>query len=170
MPSSDARRKYYKPLLKDFTTYPTERYAALWAESKDKADQYAARLKGGESAADIIHADSLLGVQRGSIQTRGQNEHGPYQKLIFEELRPGQITVEGPDKVGHYTIIQSLEFDPGRLLSYEEAAGYVDETLQAMESERALKAFVDRHRSKYPIQSHPELVMRIHLVDPTASL
>lgn len=165
--TSDARRKYYKEHPADFTTYPQVRYAALWADSKEKADQYAARLKGGESAADIIHADSLLGQQRGSIQTRGQNEHGPYQKLLMEELRPGQVTVEGPDKEGHYTILQSLEYIPGRLLSYDEAATYVDDTLQSLEAERMLKAFVDRHRKKYPIQSRPELVMRIHLVDPT---
>ena len=164
---SDARRKYYKAHPADFTTYPSVRYAALWADSKDKADQYAARLKGGESAADIIHADSLLGVQRGAIQTRSQNEHGPFQKLIFEELRPGQVSVEGPDKEGHYTIIQSLEFLPGRLLSYEEAAGYIDDTLQGLEAERALKAFVGRHRKQYPVESHPDVVMRIHLVDPT---
>ncbi len=163
----EARRKYYKDHPRDFTTYPQVRFAALWAESREKAEQYAARLKKGEKAEDILRADSLLGVQRGSIQTRGQNEHGPYQKLLFEELRPGQVDIEGPDKEGHFTILQSLAFDQGRLLSYDEASGFIDESLQNLEAERLLQQFVERHEKEYPVHANPELVMRIHLVDPS---
>jgi len=165
--TAEARRKYYQEHPRDFTTYPTVRYAALWAETKEKAEQYAARLKKGEKAEDILRADSLLGIQRGSIQTRGQNEHGPYQKLLFEELRPGQVDIEGPDKEGHYSILQSLAFDQGRLLSYDEASGYIDESLQNLEAERLLREFVERHAKEYPVRTSPELVMRIHLVDPS---
>ena len=162
----EARKKYYRDHANDFTTYNQVRFAALWADSKEKADQYAARLKSGEKAEDILHADSLLGVNRGSIQVRSQNDHGPYQKLLMEELRPGQVTVEGPDKKGDYAILQSIEYIPGHLLSYDEASGYIDESLQNIESERMLKAFVERHRSKFPITTHPDVVMRIHLVEP----
>lgn len=163
----EARRKYYQGHPNDFTTFPVVRFAAIYAEDQAKAQKYAARLKAGESAEDIIRADSLLGIERGSIQTRGQNDHGPYQKLIFEELRPGQVSVEGPDKEGHYSVIQSLEYIKGHLLSYEDASGYVDDILQTVEAERLLKEFVARHAKAYPVRSHPELVMRIHLVDPT---
>lgn len=162
-----ARRKYYEDHVKDFVTYASVRFAALWAESRPAADSLAARLRRGERAEDIIRADSLLGIQRGSVQTRAQNEHGPYQKVLFEELRPGQLTVDGPDKLGHFAVVQKIEDVPGRQLSYEEASGYIDESMQNQVSERLLKELVARHKKKFKIESHPELVMRIRLVDPT---
>jgi len=56
---------------------------------------------------------------------------------------------------------------PGRQLSYEEASGYVDESLQNLKAERLLKELVARHRKRFPVMSRPELVMRVRLVDPT---
>ena len=161
------RRKYYQDHLSAFVTYAQVRFAAMWAESKEAAEKYRTRLKAGEKAEDILRADSLLGIDRGSIQTRAENDHGPYQKMLFEELRPGQITVEGPDKQGHYSVIQMLEFMPGRQLSYEESAGYIDDSMQNLESERLLKALVGRHRKRWAIYERPDLVMQVRLVDPT---
>ena len=43
----------------------------------------------------------------------------------------------------------------------------IDESLQNLESERLLKAFIERHRKRYPIATRPDLVMRIRLVDPS---
>ena len=85
----------------------------------------------------------------------------------IEELRPGQMSVDGPDKAGQFAVVQKLETIPGRQLSYEEASGFIDDSMQNKESERLLKALVARHKKKYPIMSRPDLVMRIKLVDPT---
>ncbi len=162
-----ARRKYYEDNKPGFITYSRVRFASLWSDSKAGADSLAARLRSGERAEDILQAESLLGIDRGSIQERGEEERGTYQKVIFEELRPGQVTVIGPDRVGHYLVLQKLEVIPGRLLSYDEASGIIDETLHNLEAERLLREFVARHSRKFPIVSRPDLVMKIRLVDPT---
>ena len=162
-----ARRKYYDEHLAGFITWAKIQYAALWATGKSEAESLQTRLKAGEKPWDIIAADSLLGVNRGSIQERLENEHGPYQKQLFEMMRPGEIMIDGPDKVGHYVVIQELAFIPGRQLSYDEASGMIDESLQNIESERLLKDFIGRHQKRFAIEKHPELVMRIRLVDPT---
>jgi len=162
-----ARRKYYQDNLKGFVTWATVRFASLWAESKSEADSFASLLRAGEKAEDILAAQKLIGIDRGSIRERREDEHGDYQKVLFQDLRPGQITVTGPDKVGHYLVLQKLEHVPGRQLSYEEASGFIDESLQNQESERLLKELVGRHSRKFPIMKRPELVMRVKLVDPT---
>ena len=162
-----ARHKYYDQHLAGFVTWAQVNYAALWANTKTEAESLQTRLKSGEKASDIITADSLLGINRGSIQTRLENEHGPYQKALFEMMRPGQVIIDGPDKEGHYIVLQELAFVPGRQLSYDEASGMIDESLQNIESERLLKEFIARHKKRYPIEARPELVMRIRLVDPT---
>jgi hypothetical protein len=164
---SKARHKYYQDNLRGFVTWAKVRFASLWAPSRADAESLEARLKAGEKAEDIIRADSLLGIDRGSIQERAENEHLPYQKQLFEELRPGMTAIYGPDKVKHYLVIQELEFIPGRQLSYEESENMIDESLQNMESERLLKAFIERHKKRYPIATRPDLVMRIRLVDPS---
>ncbi|MBK7369538.1 MAG: hypothetical protein IPJ04_17095 [Candidatus Eisenbacteria bacterium] len=64
-------------------------------------------------------------------------------------------------------ILQSLAFDPGHLLPYEQVEGLVDESLQNIRAEQMLNAMIDRLSKRYKIESHPELVMRIKLVDPT---
>lgn len=161
------RQKYYKDHPADFTTYPSVTFAAFTATSKPGADSLAARLRGGESARSILLADSLAGIHRGSIQVRTEAEHGAYHKLLFEELRPGQVSIEGPDRDGDYVILQSLAFDPGHLLPYEQVEGLVDESLQNIRAEQMLNAMIDRLSKRYKIESHPELVMRIKLVDPT---
>lgn len=161
------RQKYYKDHPRDFTTYPAVTFAAFAASSKPGADSLAARLRGGESARAILLADSLAGIHRGSIQVRTEAEHGSYHKLLFEELRPGQVTVEGPDRDGDYVVLQSLTFDPGHLLPYEQVEGLVDESLQNIRAEQMLNAMIDRLSKRYKIESRPELVMRIKLVDPT---
>ncbi|MEO5618816.1 MAG: peptidylprolyl isomerase [Candidatus Eisenbacteria bacterium] len=162
-----ARRKYYQANLKGFVTYASVKFATLWASSKGQADSLATRLRGGEKAEEILAAEHLLGVDRGSIRDRREDEHGEYQKVLFQDLRPGQVIITGPDKVGDYLVLQKLEHNPGRQLSYEEASGFIDENMQNKESERLLKQLVGRHRKKFPIMSRPDLVMRIRLVDPT---
>ncbi len=162
------RRRYYDENKPKFVTWAHVRFAALWASTRAEADSLQARLKAGEKAEDIIRADSLLGIKRGSVQDRSENDHGtPYQKMLFEEMRPGQIVIEGPDQKGEFLVLDELEFIPGHQLTYEDSEEMIDESLQNMEAERQLKAFIARHERKYQIASHPDLVMRIRLVDPS---
>jgi hypothetical protein len=124
------RMKYYKDRPLDFTTFPQVEYAAFTESRRSAADSLAARLRAGEKAADILMADSLAGIHRGSLQSRNSEQHGNYHKLLFEELRPGQVTIQGPDRHGDLLILQLISFDPGRLLPYEEVEGLIDESLQ----------------------------------------
>lgn len=161
------RQKYYKERPADFTTYPAVTFAAFHATSKPGADSLAKRLRGGELARSILLADSLAGIHRGSIQVRTEAEHGAYHKLLFEELRPGQVTIEGPDRAGEYLVLQSISFDSGQLLPYEKVEGLIDESLQNIRAESMLNAMIDRLSKRYTIETRPEWVMRIKLVDPT---
>jgi hypothetical protein len=76
--------------------------------------------------------------------------------------------VIGPDKEGTWMVIQLLEFDAGRQLSYAEAEHYVDESLQNIRAEELLNALIARHEKRFRIMSRPELLMRVHLMDPAA--
>ena len=161
------RRKYYEANKAGYVTYASVRFATFAIQGRGAADSLAARLKAGERAEDILLADSLAGVHRGSIGVRGSNEHGAYYKVLFEELRPGQLTVDGPDKEGKFLVLQVISRDPGRQLSYEEADAYAYESVQNQKAEALLNALIERQSRKHRIEIHPELVMRIKLVDPT---
>jgi len=157
------RRKYYKAHLAEFMTYPRVRFAAFTRPSREAADSLKKQLLAGLKAEDLIRQDSLAGLRRGSIQERSEKDHGHYHKILFEELRPLQVSVEGPDRKGDYAILQLLSYDPGRQLSYEESAALVDDLVRHEEEERIFETFVARQRTRYKIEMHPELVMRIDL-------
>lgn len=159
------RRKYYDDHIAQYTTFPSVRFAAIVRDSKAAADSLLARLRAGERAADILHADSLRGLTTGSIRTMRQDEGGAYHKTLFEELRPGQSTVSGPDREGIWLVLQLLEFDAGRQLPYDQVEHYVIESARNIRAEEQLKAFIARHSRRYRIETHPELVMQIRLVD-----
>jgi parvulin-like peptidyl-prolyl cis-trans isomerase-like protein len=161
------RRRYYQDHVASFRTFPKVRYAALVRDSKAAADSLAARLMAGERAEDVIRADSLRGLPTGPIRERRQDEPGPYHKILFEELRPGRATVIGPDQEFTWLVLQVLEHDPGRQLSYEESEHIVDESVQNIDAEERLKALVERLKKRYRVESRPELVMRVRLADPT---
>ena len=160
----EERRKYYQDHLSGYFTFSRVRYAAFFRSSRAAADSLAGRLRAGEKPEEILGVESLLGITTGSIQERSSNEQGtPYYKLLFEELRPGKVAVEGPDRQGDYIVIQLLSFDPGRQLAYEEAENLVDESVQNLQAERLLKEFIARHRKRYTIVSRPELLGRVLL-------
>jgi hypothetical protein len=162
------RRKYYQEHLAGYITYPRVRYAHFHAGSQTEADSLAARLRAGVEAEAILREDSLAGRKRAEINWRSQEDHGsPYQKFLFEELRPGQVSVQGPDEERHYAVLQSITFDPGRQLSYQESEAMIDESLQNIAAEKLLAAFLKRHKKTMRLRAHPELVMRVRLVDPT---
>ena len=168
--SKSARRKYYDAHSERYITWPSVRFAAVAFKGRGGADSLAKRLRAGEKAADFLLADSLAGIRRGSIQERREDTGGPYQKALFEELKPGGVSVEGPDAEGGYLVLQLLDYNRGRQLSFEEADQYVTESLTNMEEEKVLKTFLARHRRKFKIESHPELVMKIRMYHPAAEM
>jgi hypothetical protein len=165
--SKEERKAYYQKNLPGYFTFPSVEFAAIVRESKAGADSVQRALKSGVKAAALLHADSLAGRMSGSLQSRLQNENGPYQKALFEEMHPGDIQVRGPDKLGDYAILQLISYDGGRQLTYEEAEQMIDESLQNQKSDAALKAMIARLKPRYPVAWRPELVQLIKLVDPT---
>lgn len=161
------RLRYYQDHQRKFVAYQSVQFAALVRPSRAGIDSLSARLKAGETAASILRADSLAGYNSGSIRSLREDEKGqPYYKLLFEEMRPGNIEVVGPDEQGTYLVLQKLAHEPNRQMSYEEVQAVVDESVQNLKAEQALKEFVARHREKHRIELHPELLMRIRLIDP----
>ena len=165
--SKDERKAYYEKNKAQFVTYPAVDFAAIVRPSRKSADSLAAALKAGAKAAAILHADSLAGLTSGAIQHRRQDENGLYHKVLFEELRPGESSVFGPDKQGTFMVLQLLKFDSGRQLSFEESDAIADESLQNMKAEATLRSLIARMSKRYAIRTRPELLMRIKLVDPT---
>jgi hypothetical protein len=165
--SKDERKAYYQKNLSGYFTFPSVEFAAIVRESKAGADSVQRALKSGVKAAALLRADSLAGRTSGTIQSRQQNENGPYQKALFEEMRPGDIQVRGPDKAGDYAILQLISYDGGRQLSFDECEQMIDESLQNQKADEALKAMIARLKPRYPIAWRPEQVMLIRLVDPT---
>ena len=161
--SKEERKAYYQKNLNGFVTYPSVDFAAIVRSSKAGADSVVRALRSGVSARAILAADSAAGLVSGSIQHRSQSDQGPYQKELFEEMRPGDVHVRGPDRVGDYAILQLQTFDQGRQLSFEESETMIDESLQNLKSEEALESLVDRLKNRYEIRWRPELVMLVRL-------
>ena len=167
--SPQERRKYYQSHLARFITYPRVRYATLAADDSAGAEVLADRLRKGERADAILRADSIAGRAKiGAIHEEGEDEHTIYHGLVFGVLKPGRFQITGPGKQGVYVVVQVLEFDPGRQLSFKESEGYAHDALQSIAAEELLKKFLARHQRRFRIESHPDRVMRIRLVDPAA--
>jgi hypothetical protein len=165
--SKDERKAYYQKNLPQFFTFATVRYAAITRPSKAGADSVEKALKAGMKAEAILAADSAAGRVSGSIQVRTANDNGPYQKALFEEMRPGGTQVRGPDKLGDYVVLNVLSYDGGRQLSFEESEQMIDESLQNQKSEKALNEMIARLQKRYDVAVRPQLVMLVKLVDPT---
>jgi hypothetical protein len=163
------RRKYYDSHANGFTTFPLARFAQLIASDSAAAVALAARLKNGENAEEIIRADSIAGRGKtGMIREDRQYEETEYHPILFNELKPGQVRIVGPDRDRKFAVLQLLSFDPGHLLPWKEAEGIADDSLRAQKSEVMFKALLARHRRQFKIHLRPELVMRIKLVDPAS--
>jgi len=169
IPPAD-RRKYYKDRQHQFVTAPNAEFAVFGSATRKGADSVVARLRGGESASQILRADSLGGRKRGMIRRERQDEQGKeYHKLVFEELKPGETTVVGTEATGGFTVVHLISLDSGREVPFEEADAQIDEYLTNEAAEKLFAAFLERHKRKIKPQSHPEWVMRVRLVDPMDS-
>jgi len=158
------RRAYYENNKRLFFTYPSVDFAAITRHSKASTESLVAALRKGARAEEVLRADSLAGEVTGSLQHRRQDQVAAYHKVLFEELRPGDVTSAGPDRVGDFSVIQLLNYDPGRQLTYEESEGYADEATQNLAAEALLNAMLDRLRPRYVIQTRPELVMQLRML------
>ena len=168
MVSKQERRAFYDKNRNGFVTYPSVRYAVIVRDTKAAADSVKARLGAGEKATAILRADSLAGNLRSGIQGGNTQDRLPFHKLVFEELRPGQSRVLGPDKDKAWACIVLLEFDPGKQLPFEEVEAICDESVRNLKSEQALTAFVGRLMKRYPIEARYDLLMRVKLTTPKA--
>jgi hypothetical protein len=167
VPPAD-RRKYYQQNQHRFVTSPNAVYAMFYVPDKKTADAVAGRLRKGVKAEAIIREDSLKGVTRGRIDHRRRDdEDNPFFRQVFFDMKPGDISFLGPDpKDSTYNVIQLIDRDSGRQVPFEEADSQIDEYLRQEASEKLLAAFIERHKKGMRVESHPELVMRIRLVDP----
>jgi hypothetical protein len=163
------RQKYYQENRHRFVSWQSVTYAVMTRSTKAGADSLVARLRAGETAEAILRADSLAGLVSGAIRTMREDERGAREyRLFFEELKPGDIRVTGPDRDGDYVVAQKLSHEPGRQLSYEEVLGIVDESLQNARAQRLLDQLIARHRPGHRVELHPELLMHIRLTDPAS--
>jgi hypothetical protein len=163
------RRKYYQAHLGGFYTFQRARYATLAAPDSAAAAALAERLRKGERADEILRADSIAGRDStGAIHEESENESSMFHAVVFGALKPGEFQILGPGRKGLYAVIQLLSMDPGRQLSFEESDAYADDALQSLAAEERLRQFLARHKQRFRIETHPELVGRIRLVDPEA--
>lgn len=163
------RRDYYEKNRNGFVTYPKVRYATIVRDTRPEAEAIKARIMAGEKATDIAHADSLRGDFRSGIRELSEGEHDPMNKLLFEELRPGQAQVLGPDSKKMFACFALIDYEPGQQLSYAEVEGIIDESVRNLKAEAALNAFVDRIKTGIPITARYDQLMRVMLVTPTES-
>lgn len=159
------RRAEYDRHPERYSLQETRYFAAIARSSQAAGDSLAAALRGGASAAAVIAADSVAGIQSGSIQHLAADEHGPLKKIVFEELKAGQVTtVAGTD--GKVAVVQLLSIEPARRRTYDEASADADANLRAQKSDELLHAWLARLKKGHHIESRPDLVMLVRLVDP----
>jgi len=164
--SKEQRQAYYEENKHGFLTFPEVRYARYHVGRKSLADSVMARLDAGDDPQTVADWGVFLGHNGAEIATRNQNEPGGDTKLLFEELLPNESRFQGPDGHGHFTVYYLIEAMPSRQLPIEEVADIIDESLRNIEAEQELQEFVARHGSRYEVETHPELLMRVRLVDP----
>lgn len=164
------RRDYYEKHKPDYFTYESRTFATIIRFSKAGTDSVVKALRSGTPAGAIISADSAAGFKSGAFHELRQDEHGtPFRKLVYEELRPGEVTTVEPRKSGDvWVVVQLVHVTPGHQLSFEESQSMIDVSLRAMKAETELQNLLKRLRPRFRIIQHPELVMRIRLLDPTS--
>lgn len=165
--SREDRLAYYEKNKAQYFTYPSVDYVSIYRPNRKGADSVATALRNGADPRAILTADSLAGEVTGSFQHRRQDETGAYHKALFEEMRPGDVQVRGPDKHGDFMVLKSLHYDGGRQLSFDESSAMIAESLQNMREDEALQALVARLAKRFTIVMHPEKLMGIKLVDAT---
>ncbi len=161
------RKKWYDDHVKEYVTLPSVKYAVALASSKAQADSIAARLRATTDPTSVVQQlQTRFGISAAKLDEERESPPGPWHKVLFEELRPGETTVNGPDAGRHWYAIRSIERLESRQLAFKEVEQLVDESVQNTFAQRALEVFVDRLKSRYRIDAHPELLQHVLLTDP----
>ena len=142
-------------------------YVAIKTGNQRSADSLATLIRKGMPPQDIMRADSIrVGARVGRFMTMTQSVDAgrDFYKLLIEELKPRarwpSARFEG-QLVGAHRLL-----DSGRR-SHSEARSQIEESVQNLAAEDLLKRFLDRHRRSLRVETHPELVMRVDLRDPS---
>ncbi len=162
----EQRRKHYRENLTQFVSNPKVDYAEYVVANQAAAEALVAKLAGGADARALAQPDQALGIVDAQIRVAYQEAGKPYEALLFDELKPGKSSQQGPDSKGQFKVTHEIAYHPQRQLAYEEVETIVDESVQNIEAERQLKALIARHRGAFEIESHPEWVMQFELADP----
>src|SRR5439155_6536553 len=106
------------------------RYAVIPRVTEAGADSVIARLKVGASPQAILVADSVAGLQPGSIRDLYEGQAHNYQKLLFEELRSGESTKMylGHDRI--WVVFHILSHDMPRPMTYPEVVDVVEQSVE----------------------------------------
>jgi hypothetical protein len=165
--TKEERRAYYDQHPSLFTSYPEVTFALFARPSKEAAESTTTLLKTGKPAEQLVDEDKSRGLPS-TLKTINSEAPFDYHKLLFEELHPGQAAIVGPDKEKMFGVLYEISYNPGKLVPYDQMESAIDESVRNIKGDAAVRAFIDRHKHEYAIESHPELVMRVYLVDPGA--
>ena len=161
------RRRYFQEHEKEFVSIPLVEFAAVLVKDEASATAMLESLARGYDARTLKAPDDSRGVISTAVRELRQGEQNQYSKQLFEELRPGQAVKMGPDASGLFLVLQSLRYEGSKPLPYEEVQSLVDESVRNLEAERLLKGLLERHRKRFRIETHPELLMSFKLTDPS---
>jgi peptidyl-prolyl cis-trans isomerase C len=165
--SKEERRREYDANPKIYSLGEEREFATIQRYSKAGADSLVALLKTGRPAIDVIRADSAAGFVSGAVHVMRNEEHGNWHKIVFEEMKPGDITTSMTDRNGGTAVIQLIRVSPPRRLTMDEAQAQIDETLRDRKAEDMLQAWLKRLSRGHQITMHPEKLHHIRMVDPT---
>ncbi len=166
-PTEAEIRAYYDHHPEYFHSVPRVRWAGIPRATRKEAVEVYERLRAGEHPAAILLADSLAGRPVGSIQVRAANEHGPYQRELFEEMVPGEVKIVGPHSDGSYAVLKLLARYPSVRMPYDQVQTEVANVVRSAQTEARLQALVHRLSRGMKIIKRPELLMRMNLTDPS---
>lgn len=164
--TSAERRKYFAEHAKDLHTSPTVQYARFWRTSRPAVDSVVAKLKSGADPIAMVAADSAAGRMGSSVEAQSSERNGEFHKILFEELRPGQTNVIGPDEKGNYLALHLITYDAGHAWTYAEAETPIDDMLRSTRADAALDLMLERLKKKYPVVMRRDLLERVRMADP----
>jgi hypothetical protein len=164
--TKEERRSRYDSDPSKYQQPASRRFATVTRRSAAAADSLVAALRAGAVVDSVIAADNRAGFTGGAIHDLREDEHGPFKKIVYEELKPGGVTTLPVDKQGRVMVVQLLAVTPARQLSFEEAQNTIDDDLRADKADVLLKQLLGRLSRGHEIAMRPDLVMRIRMVDP----
>ncbi len=146
--TEEMRRRYYRDHEREFVTRERVRYAVIPRMTEAGADSVTERLAHRESPAAILAADSLSGMPGGFVRDLLEGQPHSYYNVLFEELRPGQSTKFYLGKDAVWAVFHVLSHDASRPMSYDEARGIVDQSVENIESQRLLSQMTSRRTAR----------------------